>query len=142
MSLTSIKVRERNNMNFNFENIEELKKEAISFKRNYPVRYLCSGKVCEWAPDKEFLEKWQHCYSSNNGTLAYVEGDTVYVIPSMSNAKELVKYSDNDMEKFNKMSSFENNFFVPLSNGETLENYELQAHWEFLRAVQHEDYRR
>lgn len=129
-------------MNFNFESIEELKKEAITFKRNYPVRYTFFGKSCEWAPDKELLEKWQHCYSSNNGTLAYVDGDTVYVIPDMSNARDLMKFFDNDMERFNKMGSSENNFYVPLSNGETLENYELQAHWEFLRAVQHEYYRR
>ncbi len=35
----------------------------------------------------------------NNGVLAYVEGDTVYVIPDMSNVKDVVKYTD-DMEKF------------------------------------------
>ena len=130
-------------MNFNFENIDELKREAISFRRNYPVRYSFFGEVTEWAPDKEFLDKWQHCYSTNNGTLAYVDGDTVYVIPTMSNVRELVKYGDADIEKFHRMSSVsENNFFVPLSNGETLENYELQDHWNFLRAVQHELYRR
>ena len=129
-------------MNFNFESIDELKKEAIKFRLHYPVRYLFSGSVSEWAPDREFLEKWQHCYSRNNDTLAYVDGDTVYVIPAISNAIELMKYSDGDTEKFQKMGSSENNFFVPLSRGETLEDYGLRSHWEFLRAIQHEYDRR
>ena len=142
MSLTSIKVRERIIMNFDFESIEEIKKEAIAFRKSYPVKVL-GEKGIGWSPDKEFLEKWQHFYSINNGTLAYVDGDTVYVIPDMSNVRDLVRYSNDDMEKFQKMSSVsENNFYVPLSNGEVLENYELQAHWEFLRAVQHEYLRR
>lgn len=74
----------------------------------------------------------------NNGVLAYVEGDTVYVIPDMSNVKDVVKYTD-DMEKFQKLNSTaENRFFVPLSNGERIENDALQEHWEFLKAVRHE----
>ena len=130
-------------MNFNFESLDELKKEAISFRRNYPVRYSFSGEVTEWAPSKELLDKWQHCYSYNNGTLAYVDGDTVYVIPSISNAEILVKRGDGDIEKFNRMSTVtDNNFFVPLSNGEILENCELCEHWNFLRAVQREERRR
>ena len=43
--------------------------------------------------------------------LAYVEGDTMYVIPAMTNVKDLVRYADNDMEKFGKMNvNTENNF--------------------------------
>lgn len=129
-------------MNFYFESMEEIKKEAIAFKKNYPVRF--AGKEgAEWSPSEDFLKKWQHCYSVNGGTLAYVEGDTVYVIPAMTNVKDLVRYADNDMEKFSKMNlNTENNFFVPLSRGEILENYQLRAHWEFLKAVQYEYFRR
>lgn len=125
-------------MNFNFDNIDELKKEAIAFRKGYPVRYYSAvGELSQWSPSKEFLNKWQHCYSTNNGTLAYVDGDTVYVMPFMANVEDLVKYGDNHPEKFNTMSS-DNNFFVPLSNGETLEDVDLQNHWLFLRAVQRE----
>ena len=63
----------------------------------------------------------------------------MYVIPAMTNVKDLVRYADNDMEKFGKMNvNTENNFFVPLSRGEILENYQLRAHWDFLKAVQYE----
>lgn len=108
-------------MNFNFESIEEIKKEAIAFRKAYPVKVVGEQGV-GYSPAKEFLEKWQHCYSVNNGILAYVDGDTVYVIPAMSNVRDLVKYSGDDMEKFKRMSpASENNFYVPLSNGEVLE---------------------
>lgn len=124
-------------MNFNFEGIEELKREAIAFRKNYPVK-IKGEEGQGWSPDQEFLKKWQHCYAVNNGVLAYVEGDTVYVIPDMSNVKDVVKYTD-DMEKFQKLNSTaENRFFVPLSNGERIENDVLQEHWEFLKAVRHE----
>ena len=49
------------------------------------------------------------------------------------------KHPKGVMEKFQKLNSTaENRFFVPLSNGERIENDALQEHWEFLKAVRHE----
>ena len=128
-------------MKYTFENLEEVKREAIAFRRFYPVAYMEvnePSKVISWAPSAEFLGKWQECYSVNNGVIAFVCEDTLYVIPNIANVKELIKWSSTDFERFKKMSDSENNFNVPLSNGERLENAELNDHWEFLLALQRE----
>ena len=128
-------------MNYTFRDLDEVKKEAIAFKQGYPVYFYTPGQEFpeRYSPDADFLQKWQRCYSVNNGVIAYVDGDTVYVIPSMANALDIVKYSGNDYDRFQRMSHVtDNNFFVPLSNGEYPENFGLREHWNFLRTLQSE----
>ncbi len=42
-------------MNFDFEGIEELKREAIAFRKNYPVK-IKGEEGQGWSLDQEFLK--------------------------------------------------------------------------------------
>lgn len=118
-------------MDFNFRDLDEVKQESIQFKFGSPLKYipLCRS-ASQWEPEKIFLEQWQRCYSTKNGILAYVEGDTVYVIPCLSNVEDIVKSAS----KFQTESSF----FVPLSKNEELEDFKLNSKFSFLKMLQRE----
>lgn len=125
-------------MKYFFKSLEEIKEEAIAFRKYYPVRYFASipGTIEYWAPDSAFLSRWDKCYSVNNGIVSFVQGDTVYVVPSITNVIEILRGIE--LEETNIVAKEENKFFVPLSNGEKLENYELQEHWSFLKSLKAE----
>ena len=122
-------------MDFNFKDINEIKEEAIKFKLGVPVKYipLCKS-ITQWEPTKDFLKKMQNCYSIKNGILAYVEDDTIYVIPCITNVVDIIK----SVSKIKDESSF----FVPLSKGEELEDFKLNSKFNFLKMLQRELLRR
>ena len=72
-------------MKYKFKDLEEVKREAIVFRRFYPVYYTeanATTGLTSWAPNAELLEKWQECYSVNNGIIAFVSEDALYLILS------------------------------------------------------------
>lgn len=123
-------------MNFNFENIEEVKKEAIAFRKNYPVQLIQEDdKPYSYTVSKDMIEKWKGCFSTHNGVIAFFDEDAMYVIPNMSNAYDIVKKAckDDDIEE-------EGRFDFPLSKGERLCWKVLQEHWEFLKVLQRQQW--
>lgn len=126
----------------NFMNIEEIKKEAITF---FPGQKIMTGLynysviqwldrlienpqfvigLSEWSLGEDFIQDFEGAYNTNNSTLAFVDDGRIYVIPRMLNAEELVA------EKYRKV-----NFFVPLSNGEKPISYERYK-WKALQEAQ------
>ncbi len=61
------------------------------------------------------------CYASNNGTLAFVTDDKLYVTPSTRRA-------------YTALAGFiQKYFYVPFSNGEEIMDYPLKMRWEAIK---------
>ena len=125
-----------------FKNVEEIKKEAITF---FPGQRVITGLynyseiqwvdrlienpqfvtgLSEWQIGEDFIRELEGTYNANNSTLTFVDGGCLYVIPRMLNAEDVVA------EKFRQV-----NFFVPLSNGEKPISYE-RYRWKALQEAQ------
>lgn len=113
-----------------FETIDDVKRMSIKFMMNYPVHYVKGGftfrRSLKGARNKSFC--------TNNGIIAFIDGDTMYVIPEFDAAVDIIMdycHDEDDIYYENLNASFH----VPLSNGEILEDSILQHHWETLKMM-------
>lgn len=107
----------------NYTTIKELRNNAVE---------VYSGMQVFW-PQETRIEDlglgdipvlYEHKYAWNNGTICFVDGGSVYVIPAMWNVHGLLL----------KEGFHESNFYVPFSNGDYPLRY--KAKWECLREEQ------
>lgn len=108
----------------NYLTMQELINDSIAISTPIRVTHFF-GEEETFTPD---VAKFPGCYASNNSTLAYVKGSTLYVTPFTMAAYKCLKEN----------GFTENSFYVPFSNGDypTLE----KARWEELREMAKNEY--
>ena len=111
-----------------YNNIMELRNAAVEVLTGLQISWPMYNKA-EPLSLGDIPEKFEHKYAWNNGTICFVDGGKLFVIPAMWNAHQILMN-----EGFCEAS-----FYVPFSNGDFPLQY--KAKWEALRAEQNQSRR-
>ena len=89
-----------------YKNLKELRNAAVEVWTGLQISWPMYNKA-EPLSLGDIPEKFEHKYAWNNGTICFVDGEKVFVIPAMWNAYQILMN-----EGFCEAS-----FYVPFSNG-------------------------